>query len=290
MRDAKPRSLLYESRFRSYWIGQTISQFGDRVTELALPLIAVTMLAASPGEVGLLTAAVWLPSLVSLFVGSWVDHQHHKRRILVIADLLRAAILLTLPVAYAFDAVTLPQLFAVALLTGLGSVFYNTAYSPVFVNLVPRESFMEANSLFSSTRSVSYIAGPAVGGALIQILTAPLAVLVDAALVHRLCGPHRPDRADRGEAAGRRGGDAVASFPRRDEVPCPAPVPPREPRVLRHGQLLRDGRVGAARALRQPQPRSVGRPDRRGVRRRRDRWARRRAAGSLGWRTSSASA
>jgi MFS family permease len=180
MKGAKPRSLLYEARFRSYWIGQTISQFGDRVTELALPLIAVTMLAASPGEVGLLTAAVWLPSLVSLFVGSWVDHQHHKRRVLVIADLLRAAILLTLPVAYAFDSVTLPQLFAVALLTGLASVFYNTAYSPVFVNLVPRESFMEANSLFSSTRSVSYIAGPAVGGVLIQILTAPLAVLVDA--------------------------------------------------------------------------------------------------------------
>jgi MFS family permease len=180
MTATEPRSLLYEPRFRSYWIGQTVSQFGDRVTELALPLIAVTLLAASPGEVGLLTAAVWLPSLVSLFVGSWVDHQQHKRRILVVADLVRAAILLTLPVAYALDAITLPQLFAVALLTGLGSVFYNTAYSPVFVNLVPRESFMQANSLFSSTRSVSFIAGPAVGGVLIQVLTAPLAVFVDA--------------------------------------------------------------------------------------------------------------
>jgi hypothetical protein len=67
----KPRSLLYDARFRSYWLGQTVSQLGDRVTELALPLIAVTMLAATPSQVGLLTAAVWLPALVSLVVGSW---------------------------------------------------------------------------------------------------------------------------------------------------------------------------------------------------------------------------
>jgi MFS family permease len=177
---SRPPSLVYDTRFRSYWIGQAVSQFGDRVTELALPLIAVTTLAASPGQVGLLTAAVWLPALVSLVVGSWVDHQRRKRRILVLADLARAAVLVSLPIAYALDAVSLGQLFAVALLTGLGSVYYNTAYSPVFVNLVPRESFLQANSLFSSTRSFSFIAGPAVGGALIQLLTAPVAVLVDA--------------------------------------------------------------------------------------------------------------
>jgi MFS family permease len=176
----EPRSLLYDGRFRTYWLGQAISQFGDRITELALPLIAVTMLAASPGQVGLLNAAVWLPTLVSLVVGSWVDHQQRKRRILVVADLARAVVLVTLPLAYVFDAVTLAQLFAVALLTGLGSVFYDTAYSPVFVNLVPRESFMQANSLFSSTRSASFIAGPAVGGVLIQVLTAPVALLADA--------------------------------------------------------------------------------------------------------------
>ncbi len=179
MTATRPRSLLYDARFRSYWLGQTVSQLGDRVTELALPLIAVTMLAATPSQVGLLTAAVWLPALVSLVVGSWVDHRQRKRQILVMADLARALVLVSVPVAYAFDAVTLAQLFAVALLTGLGSVYYNTAYAPVFVNLVQRESFMQANSLFSSTRSFSFIAGPAVGGALIQVFTAPIAVLVD---------------------------------------------------------------------------------------------------------------
>jgi MFS family permease len=147
---------------------------------LALPLIAVVILKASPAQVGLLTAAVWLPYLISLFVGSWVDHQRQKRRILVAADLSRAAVLLSLPLAYAFGVVTLFQLFTVALLTGLGEVFFNTAYPTVFVNLVPRTSYIDANSKLSTTRSASFIAGPAVGGLLIQILTAPVAVVVDA--------------------------------------------------------------------------------------------------------------
>jgi MFS family permease len=143
-------------------------------------LIAVVTLKASPAQVGLLTAAVWLPYLVSLLVGSWVDHQRQKRRLLVIADLARAAVLVSLPLAYAFGVVSLFQLFALALLTGLGQVFFNTAYPTVFVDLVPRAAYIEANSKFSTTRSVSFIAGPAVGGLLIQILTAPVAVIVDA--------------------------------------------------------------------------------------------------------------
>jgi MFS family permease len=175
-----PPSLWRDTRFRSYWAGQAISQFGDRITELALPLIAVVILDASPSQVGLLTAAVWLPYFISLFVGSWVDHQQKKRRLLVAADLARAGVLISLPLAYAFDVVTLAQLFVVALLTGLGEVFFNTAYPTVFVNLVPREAYIDANSKFSTTRSASFIAGPAVGGLLIEILTAPVAVLVDA--------------------------------------------------------------------------------------------------------------
>jgi MFS family permease len=175
-----PPRLWRDARFRSFWAGQAISQFGDRITELALPLIAVVILKASPSQVGLLTAAVWLPYFVSLFIGSWVDHQQRKRRLLVGADLVRAGVLISLPVAYAFDVVTLVQLFVVAFLTGLGEVFFNTAYSPVFVNLVPREAYIDANSKFSTTRSASFIAGPAVGGLLIEILTAPVAVLVDA--------------------------------------------------------------------------------------------------------------
>jgi MFS family permease len=174
------RSLWHDRRFRTFWIGETLSQFGDRISELALPLIAVVLLDASPTQVGLLTAAVWGPNLVSLFVGSWVDQQPRKRVLLVVADLSRAAVLATVPLAYALDALTLVHLYVVALLAGLGQVLFSTAYPPFFVALVPRDRFLDANSKLSASRSASFIAGPAVGGALVQALTAPVAILVDA--------------------------------------------------------------------------------------------------------------
>jgi MFS family permease len=169
-----------DRRFATYWAGQGISQFGDRITELALPLIAVTALHASAPTVGLLTAAVWAPNLLSLFVGTWVDHQVRKRRLLIVADLLRCLVLLSLPVAHLLGAITMGQLFAVALLAGAGQVLYQTSYPSFFVGLVRRDQFVEANSLLSGTRSASFVAGPAVAGGLIQAVTAPVAMLVDA--------------------------------------------------------------------------------------------------------------
>jgi len=169
-----------DRRFATYWAGQGISQFGDRITELAVPLIAVTTLHAGASTVGLLTAAVWAPNLLSLLVGTWVDHQRRKRRLLVLADLLRCLVLLTLPVAHLLGAITLAQLFAVALVAGLGQVLYQTAYPSFFVGLVRRDQFVEANSLLSGTRSASFVAGPAVAGGLVQAVTAPMAMLVDA--------------------------------------------------------------------------------------------------------------
>jgi len=169
-----------DRRFATYWAGQGISQFGDRITELAVPLIAVTTLHAGASTVGLLTAAVWAPNLLSLLVGTWVDHQRRKRRLLVLADLLRCLVLLTLPVAHLLGAITLAQLFAVALVAGLGQVLYQTAYPSFFVGLVRRDQFVEANSLLSGTRSASFVAGPAVAGGLVQAVTAPIAMLVDA--------------------------------------------------------------------------------------------------------------
>jgi len=176
-----PRTKLWRDRgFSTFWAGYTVSQFGDRVTELALPLIAVVMLGATAGQVGVLTAAIWLPSLLSLLVGAWVDQQDRKRRLMVLADIARAAVLLSLPVAYLLDAVTFGQLIAVALLTGAGQVVFNMAYPSFFVALVDRDSYLDANSKLSTSRAASFVAGPAVGGALIQAVTAPVAVLVDA--------------------------------------------------------------------------------------------------------------
>jgi MFS family permease len=117
-------SLWRHRSFRKLWAGETISQFGDRVSELALPLIAVLTLAATPTQVGFLTAAVWLPNLFSLLVGAWVDRRPNRKRLLIAADLLRAAVLLSLPIAHWIGVVTLGQLFVVAVLTGAGQVLF----------------------------------------------------------------------------------------------------------------------------------------------------------------------
>jgi hypothetical protein len=167
-------------RFASFWAGETVSHFGDRISELALPLIAVVTLAATPTQVGLLTAAVWTPNLLSLLVGSWVDRQTHRKRLLVAADLMRAAVLLSLPIAHWLGVVTLGQLFAVALLAGSGQVLFMSAYQSFFVSLVDRDRYVDANSKLTISRSASFVAGPAIGGYLIQLLTAPVAVLIDA--------------------------------------------------------------------------------------------------------------
>ena len=169
-----------DRQFRTFWSAQTVSEFGDRITELALPLIAVTMLNATPAEIGFLTAAVWLPNVVSLFIGTWVDQQRNKRTLMVCADLARTVILLGLPLLYWLGMLALWHLFAVAILAGTAHVVFNTAYAAFFVRLVSADNFLEANSKLSGTRSFSFMAGPAVGGLLVQWLTAPFALVVDA--------------------------------------------------------------------------------------------------------------
>ena len=101
------RPLWRERDFATYWAGQGISQLGDRVSELALPLTAVAVVGATATQVGLLTAAIWLPNLLALVLGTWVDRQRRTRRVLIAADLLRAAVVLTVPLAHAFGVLEL---------------------------------------------------------------------------------------------------------------------------------------------------------------------------------------
>jgi MFS family permease len=168
--------------FRRLWGAQTISVFGDQVTMLALPLTAVLVLDASPAAMGLLTAAGWLPHLLlSLGAGVWIDQRRGRRDLLVGADVLRAAVLVSVPIAYAVDALTIGQLFAVTLLVGAFTVVFDLAYSSYFILVVPRQAVVEANSKLMTSRSASYVAGPFLAGTLVQLLTAPVAVLADAA-------------------------------------------------------------------------------------------------------------
>jgi MFS family permease len=167
-------------QFDRFWLGNGVSQFGDRISELAIPLIAVVMLRTDAAQSATLVALIWLPNVISPVVGAWVDTRKDKRRMLIAADLLRALVLLSVPAAALFLHVTLWQLFIVAAVAGTGQMLFNVSYPSFFISLVPRSDYVAANSKLSTSRSASYVVGPAIGGALIQALTAPLAVLVDA--------------------------------------------------------------------------------------------------------------
>lgn len=173
-------SLWRDRRFVRYWASSAVSQFGDRVSEVAVPLIAVTVLTASAGQVAVLTALAWAPNLLALLLGAWVDRRAHKRRLLIVMDLVRAGVLLSLPAAHLWGAVTLWQLYVVVLLGGLAGVTAGCAWQPLFARIVPRASYVDANSRFSAARSASFVAGPAAGGGLVQALGAPVAVVADA--------------------------------------------------------------------------------------------------------------
>jgi MFS family permease len=168
--------------FRSFWTGQTISLFGDQISQLALPLIAVLALDADAAQMGYLFAAGLVPSLLfSLHAGALVDRRGQRRLTMIATDLGRAAAVASIPLAYAFDALTLAQLYVVAFVTGTLSVLFSVSYSGLFTALVPRERYVEANSLWHGSRALSFVAGPSLAGFLVQLLSGPVTLLVDAA-------------------------------------------------------------------------------------------------------------
>jgi MFS family permease len=167
--------------FRRFWAASTVSVFGDQVSALAIPLIAVLALDASPAQLGVLTSLAWLPHLLfSLPAGVWVDRRPVRRRVMIVADWLRAAAMASIPLAWWLDALTIWQLLGVAFAVGGLTVFFDLANASYFVGLVPREQYVEANGRLSQSRSVAYIAGPSTAGVLVQALTAPVAVVADA--------------------------------------------------------------------------------------------------------------
>jgi MFS family permease len=173
--------LLRRREFSRFWGAQTVSLFGDQITLLALPLTAVLVLDAHAAQMGYLTAAELFPNLLfSLHAGALVDRMGKRRLTMIVADLGRAAAIATIPVAYGFDALSLAQLYVVAVVTGTLSVLFNVAYGSLFAAVVEREDYLAGNSLLHGTRAFSYVAGPSVSGFLVQLLRAPFALVVDA--------------------------------------------------------------------------------------------------------------
>jgi predicted MFS family arabinose efflux permease len=180
-REETPPPLTRQPLFVRYWIGQTISVFGDQISALAIPLTAVLALDASALEVGVLASLTWLPHLLfSLPAGVWIDRREHRRGNMIVADLIRAAALATIPVAWWLGVLTMGQLLAVAFAVGALTVFFDLSSASFIVALVQRSQYVDATSKFSTTRSLSYIAGPTTAGFLVQLLTAPVAIAADA--------------------------------------------------------------------------------------------------------------
>src|SRR5215472_6642367 len=145
---ARIPQLLRDRAFRRYWSGQTISMFGDQISSIALPLVAVLVLNANPAQMGFLAALVWLPSLLfGLHAGAWVDRRGHRRPTMICADLGRAALLASIPASYAMGVLTIWQLYAVAFGTGLLSVVFTVSQSALFVAVVPEADYVTGNSL-----------------------------------------------------------------------------------------------------------------------------------------------
>jgi MFS family permease len=177
-----PRGGLWrDTDFLRLWGAATVSQVGSEITLLALPLVAVLVLDASAFQVALLTTFDFLPFLLfGLPAGVWVDRLA-RRPVMIATDVGRAVALLTIPLAYAVDVLTLGQLYAVGFIVGAQTVFFDLARTSYVPSLVERERLIDANSKLEITRSGASIAGPGLGGVLVALLTAPGAIVLDAA-------------------------------------------------------------------------------------------------------------
>jgi MFS family permease len=202
------RGLTRSPLWRNYdfvhlWGASTISLVGSQITLVALPLTAVIVLDASAFQVALLTTFDFLPYLLfALPAGVWIDRLA-RRAVLVATDAGRAALLASIPLAYAFDALTLGHLYAVGFAVGILSVFFELAYTSYLPALVQRSQLVAANSKLELSRSATLIAGPGLAGGLIRLLSAPGAIAFDALsflasglLVLRIRRPERRAAAD----------------------------------------------------------------------------------------------
>jgi MFS family permease len=166
--------------FLKLWSAETVSQFGTQVSQLALPLAAVLVLDASAFQVAALGTVEFLPFILfTLPAGVWVDRLP-RRPILIAGDFGRAGLLASVPVAYLFDALTLEQLYVVGFLVGICTVFFDVAYQSYLPALVERNQIIEGNSKLEISRSSAQIGGPGLSGGLVELFTAPYAVLADA--------------------------------------------------------------------------------------------------------------
>ena len=175
------RSVLFRHPdFMKLWAGETVSLFGTRMGDVAISFAAVIALKATPFQIGLLAAAGTVPTLVlSLFVGVWVDRLR-RRPILIATDIARTIVLGTIPLSALFRTLSMTQLYVVMLAEAILDLFFSVAYRSYLPSLVNREDLVDANSKLTASAGVAEAGGFGLAGWLVQWLTAPFAILIDA--------------------------------------------------------------------------------------------------------------
>jgi len=176
-----PRRTLWRHRnFLLLWGGQTVSELGSAVTELALPLTAVVVLGASTFQVGLLTAAATLAfAVIALPAGAIVD-RHTKRWLMIWCDVARMLIIGSVPLAAALGVLTMGQLYAVAVTAGVCTVFFDVSYQSYLPVLIPKEDLVDGNGKLGATQAFAQVTGPGLGGGLVSLIGAARAMAADA--------------------------------------------------------------------------------------------------------------
>lgn len=179
--DAHTRRHFFINRaFGLLWSGQTISAFGSHITSSGIPLIAILVLKADPVQVGLLAALSALPNLLfSLLIGVWADRLP-RRPIMMLADLARALLLLSLPIAAFGGRLRMEQLYIVTALLSTCTICFDTAYLAFLPQIVRSDQIVEGNSKLGTSISLAEMGGPPLAGGLFQLIGAPLAMLFDA--------------------------------------------------------------------------------------------------------------
>lgn len=176
-------SLWQHGNFLRLWISETVSSFGSQFSGVAIPLTAVYVLHVNSFEQGILFAAGTAPFLLfGLLVGVWVD-RHNRRPIMVFSNICRGLLLGGIPLAFLAGVLSLPLLAVVSFLVGVLTVFFDVAYQAYLPSLVERGQLTDANSKLEASRATSQVVGPGVAGAVVDIISrplAPLAVGVDA--------------------------------------------------------------------------------------------------------------
>ncbi|MFD6884910.1 MFS transporter [Streptomyces sp. NPDC059957] len=167
-------------RFLRFWTAQTVSQAGQRFGMMALPVVAIETLHAGAAEVGYLTAALTVCYLlIGLPAGAWVD-RWSKRTTMIRAAVVRAVVLAVVPLLWAFDQLSLGWLYAVAVIVGVASVFFDVAYQSYVPFIVPDHDIERANARLESSAQISAAGGPAAAGLLLKAVSAPLVIAIDA--------------------------------------------------------------------------------------------------------------